>query len=209
MFDPFFSMANVVRGRLVSDQCDLLSIIKFDSNLNMPKAGRTNRKTSFIHTDLQWLITAIRSCLEAAHLTITETASPTEVGFVARYPTNLSTTVGQERIATWNFLTISLRRQTSTFGGKPSYVVEVAVDGLYSARIVRGDMFVDKGVLRTETERVRLMILDHLAIAAKQKSAAMAFSASTEKVDSQKKGPFSMASTRSVPSRAGSISSRG
>ena len=213
MFDPYFAMANIVRGRLLTDECDLLSLVKFEASLNVPKAGR-NKKITFTHQDLQWLIVTIKTCLKAAGMVVSEVANAAECSFVARYQATSSMwegRSGQERrsgqgIATWNFLTISIFRQSY---GRSGYGVDIASEGLYSARILRGDWLYDKGVSTTETERVRSLVLEHLNAEARQDS-TVAERLSVEKVGSlpRRKGPFSFASSGSANSRPASLASR-
>lgn len=209
MFDPFFAMANVVRGRLVANPCDLLSLIRFDTSLRMPKAGSRNKKSSFVHQDLQWLIVTVRECLTAMKMTITEVANPTECCFIARWSASScfhEREKARGHVATFNFLTITFSRAGF---GKSGYVLDVAGEGLYSARIIRGDWMYDKGVATSETERIRSMILDHLNAAAKQPNGSSFTTRELLDKTSKKKGARSFLSVTSGDSRAASITSRG
>jgi hypothetical protein len=208
MFDPYFAMANVVRGRLIADPCDLLSLIKFDTSLQMPKAGSRNKKTYFTHHDLQWLIVTIRECLSSVKMTISEIANPTGCCFIARWSASSSfheREKAREQVATFNFLTISVSRAGF---GKSGYVLDVAGEGLYSARIIRGDWMYDKGIPTVETDRVRHMILDHLHTAAKQQKGSNFASRGPVDKTSKKKGALSFISVGSGDSRPASITSR-
>ena len=211
MFDPYFAMANVVRGRLIADPCDLLSLIKFDTSLQMPKAGPRNKKTYFTHHDLQWLIVTVRECLLSLKMTISEIANPTECCFIARWTASSSIHEGEKTlgyVATFNFLTISFSRAGFA---KSGYVLDVVGEGLYSARIVRGDWMYDKGIATAETDRVRTMILEHLSTAAKRQEASnFASQGLVEKTSKRnlRKGAFSFISAGSGDSRPASITSR-
>lgn len=208
MFDPFFAMANVVRGRLIVDTCDLFSLIKFDTSLRMPKAGSRNKKTWFNHPDLQWLIVTVRECLTSLKMTMSEIASPTECCVIARWSASSSVNEREKtpgKIATINFLTISFSRAGF---GKSGYILDVADEGLYSSRIIRGDWKYDKGIATAETDRVRRMILEHLNTAAKQQRASSFSSQGLVDKTSKKKGAFSFISTGSSDSRPASITSR-
>ena len=208
MFDPYFAMANVVRSRLFADPCDLLSLIKFDTSLQMPKAGSRNKKTFFTHHNLQWLIITVRECLTSMKLTISEIANPMECCFIARWSASSSFYEGERargKVATFNFLTISLSRAGF---GKSGYVLDVAGEGLYSARIIRGDWMYDKGIATAETDRVRNMILEHLNTAAQQQKASNFASQGSVDKTSKKKGAFSFISVGSGDSRPASVTSR-
>ncbi|KAF2765445.1 hypothetical protein EJ03DRAFT_354816 [Teratosphaeria nubilosa] len=157
MFDPYFAVVNVLRGRMLTKECDLLLVIRFDHSANVPKATR-GLKTNFAAQDLHWLIVNIRECLATYDMTVSEVASPTSGPcFIARYAAI------EKHIASMHFLTISIFRQSF----KSGFGVDIASDGLYSARIIRADWLYDKGVPCKETEKVRAMILQHLETAAK------------------------------------------
>jgi len=161
LFDPHFAIANVLRGRMLTDECDLLSLFKHNPAAKIPKAGR-NQKANFTCQDLQWLIMTIRECLSKANMIVSEVANAGDHCFVARFPTF------EEKIGTIHFLTIALFRQSFTSG----YGVDIASDGLYSARIMRGDWLVDKGVPSEESNRTIRMIREHLEAAAGRQEAA-------------------------------------
>ena len=209
MFDPYFAMANVVRGRLIADPCDFLSLTKFDTSLRMPKAGSRNKKTHFTHHELQWLIVTVRECLTSMKLTVSEIVNPTECCYIARWSGSSSFHDEREKahgqVATFNFLTISFLRAGF---GKSGYVLDVAGDGLYSARIVRGDWIYDKGVATAETDRIRNIILEHLNTAAKQQKASDFARQGLLDKPVKKRGAFSFISAGSGDSRPTSITSR-
>ncbi|KAH9831904.1 hypothetical protein Tdes44962_MAKER08884 [Teratosphaeria destructans] len=157
MFDPYFAVANVLRGRMLTKECDLLLVIRFDYSANVPKATR-GLKTNFVAHDLRWLIVNIRECLASCNMTVSEVATTTSGPcFVARYA------AVEKHIATMHFLTVSIFRQSF----KSGFGVDIASDGLFSARIIRADWLYDKGVPCKETERIKAMILHHLETAAK------------------------------------------
>lgn len=209
LFDPFFAMANVVRGQLIPDPCDLLSLVKFDTSLRIPKAGFGNKKTYFTHHDLQWLIATVRACLSSWKMTVFETANAAECRFVASCPATSSFHEREQArcgVATFNFLIISLSRSSGF--GKSGYVLDVAGEPMYSARIVRGDWLHAKGIPTAETERVRNAVLEYLNTAAKQQQQDIASfprsQAQLASKTSKKRGALGILS----PTSSNSITSR-
>jgi hypothetical protein len=212
MFDPYFAMASVLRGRLqpAEKECDLLSLIKFDPSPNLPKAAR-GKKAHFTSPDLQWLIITIRECFLGANMVITETANATEgYCFIGSWPTSLTESNEESKegksqggIATTHFLPLTVfRNQSFSSGSKSGYGVDIASEGLFSARIVRGDWLFDKGVPTQETERVRAMVLGHLENKEKERGGVYR----TETKAGRRRGVFS--SRSSISDKLGSLSSR-
>ena len=162
LYDPFFAMANVQRGRLLAYECDLLSIFNSNRDARIPRSGTLGltRMDCFTCTDLAWLITTIRECLKVLEMEFSEVANVEGTWFVARY------TFMQNRVATTNYFSIALFKQSLRSG----YGVEIAPDGISSARILRSDYDHEKGVHHAESKRVKKLIRESLDTAAKERA---------------------------------------
>ncbi|OQO03117.1 hypothetical protein B0A48_11372 [Cryoendolithus antarcticus] len=130
-FDPTFCIANVARDRLVERPCDLLEYIGTNPGLDFarPRAGvwAISRRTRFNCDELQWLVGAVRACLDVMNIQCTESADSDTTGlcFTARHGLLSS------KIATMDFFTISLFRHSL----HSKYSIAVCNDGIRSARI--------------------------------------------------------------------------
>nr|OQO21496.1 hypothetical protein B0A51_11287 [Rachicladosporium sp. CCFEE 5018]OQO21816.1 hypothetical protein B0A51_09836 [Rachicladosporium sp. CCFEE 5018] len=131
-FDPTFCIANVARGRLVERPCDLLEYIGTNPGLDFarPRAGvwAISRRTRFKCDELQWLVGAVRACLDVMNIKWTESADSDTTGLCFTAPPH---SLLSSKIATMDFFTISLFRHSL----HSKHSVAVCNDGIRSARI--------------------------------------------------------------------------
>lgn len=71
----------------------------------------------------------------------------------------------QRRIPTIHYFSIGLFRQSLRSG----FGVDIAPDGICSARLIRTDLAFEKGVHTSEPKRIKKMIREYLDAAAKQR----------------------------------------
>ncbi|KAK6434981.1 hypothetical protein LTR95_008836 [Oleoguttula sp. CCFEE 5521] len=130
-YDPTFCIANVARGRLIERPCDLLEYISTNPGLDFARARAgvwaISRRTRFKCDELQWLVGAVRACLDVMNIEWTEPADSDTTGlcFTARH------SLLSRKIATMDFFTVSLFRHSL----HSKYSVAVCTDGIRSARI--------------------------------------------------------------------------
>nr|POE88293.1 hypothetical protein CFP56_11522 [Quercus suber] len=160
VFDPYFAIANVSRGRLLAYECDLLEVFSPASTAKVPRTGPVGigRMECFTCQNLQWLIVTLRECLGMLEIEWSEVANPDGTWFVARY------SFMQDRIATTHYFSITLFRQSLRSG----YGVEICSGGLCSARIKRSDPDFDRGVHAEEAKRIRKLVREYLDAALKR-----------------------------------------
>jgi hypothetical protein len=161
MYDPFFAMANVQRGRLLQYEADLLAVFTTNLEAKIPKSGPLGltRIDCFTCSDLTWLIQTLRECLKMLEMEFSEVANVEGTWFVARY------TFMQNNIATTYYFSIALFKQTIRSG----YGVEICPDGICSARIGQSNIDYDKGVHVSESKRIKKLVREYLDEAAKQR----------------------------------------
>ena len=159
-FDPYFAMANVVSGRLLASECDLLQTFKNDSAAKIPKTGALSR-SAFSCQDFRWLILTLRECLTRLNCGWSEVANSQGTWFHARCPSV------QAGIATINYFSIALSRLSF----RPGYGVDICSGGMCSARIIKSEPDVDKGVPQDELKRIKSLILRYLEAAARRQEA--------------------------------------
>ena len=169
-YDPTFTMANVKRERLLSFECDLLSVLQSkDGEAKIPKTApmSLSKMDCFTCNDLGWLITSVRDCLRMLEMEWSEVANEQGGFFVVRNtlmdgPTKLATM----KMATVHYFAISLFRQTF----RTSYGVEICSHGVSSARIMEpSNLEYEKGVHHTEPRRIRKVIREALEEADKRR----------------------------------------
>ncbi|WPG98759.1 Hypothetical protein R9X50_00155300 [Acrodontium crateriforme] len=165
LYDPFFAIGNVARGRLLAYECNLETVYGADSKAHarVPKSGPVflSRVDCFTCSDLIWLIRTIRDALTTFDMEWSEVANTLGTWFVVRYP------FLEQSVATTHYFAISIFRQSMRSG----YGVEICPDGVCSARDTRRDngMIGDyvKGVHYSEPKRIKKIIRDYLDHAAK------------------------------------------
>lgn len=211
MFDPFFAMANVARGRLHAHECDLLQVFSSNPAAKIPKSGPLNRSRMdcFTYQDLRWLIVTLRECMKRLEIEWSEVVDIQGPSFAAHYSSM------EDRVATTHFFSITLFRLSL----RPGYGVEVCSGGICSARIKRSEPNFDKGVHNKEAKRIRKLVRDYLDVAAKRQEAmnlkdtalpVMSINGVTSlhrRVSSSTKKPVSSPVSSRVSSRPGSLSS--
>jgi hypothetical protein len=163
-YDPFFSMVNVARGRLLTHECDLLEVFQNSNEPKIPRSGTLGigREETFTCNDLSWLVQAVRQCLEDLGMEWSEVANVEGVWFVVRH----SFKSKQKGIATTDYFSIALFKQSLRSG----YGVELVPDGMCSARLTNLNIYYEKGVHHSEPGRLRKLIREHLDQTAKQRS---------------------------------------
>lgn len=160
-FDPFFTTSNVARGRLIAHECDLLQVLSSKPTARTPKTAPLSRDRMICFTcrDLRWLILTLRECLTGLDVEWSEVANNTS--FLARYA------FMEERVATTHFFSLVLYRMSFRSG----YGVEICPGGVFSARIIRSEPDLDKGVHVDESKRIRKLVRGHLDAAVRRKEA--------------------------------------
>lgn len=163
-YDPLFAMLNVARGRLLAYECDLLTVFSTNAQAKIPKGGPVgiSRMDCFTCNDLDWLIRAIRSCLETLEIEWSEVANVEGAWFVCRYK------MVKKRVATAHYFSIALFKQSWRSG----YGVDICPDGFSSSRLIETNFEHEKGVSLAEPKRIKMLIRDFLDQAAKQRPKA-------------------------------------
>lgn len=158
--DPYFSVANVARGRLLLYECDLVQVFSSNASAKIPRSGPVGlgRIDSFTCADLQWLILTLRDCLTMFEMEWSEVATVQGTWFMARY------SFMQNHVATTHFFSLALFRQSMRSG----YRVELCPGGMCSARVSRHEIVYDRGVHQEEAKRVRKLVREYLDAAAKR-----------------------------------------
>ncbi len=162
MYDPFFSIANVRKGRLLAQEYNLADLFSRSEGAKVARSVGLSNFDSFTSDDLLWLIRTIRECLKMFGMGFSEVATTQSTCFMVRYSFMLN------GIATTYYFAINLFRQTL----RPGYGVDICPDGVCSARIIRTNLDFDKGVNHTEAKRIKKLIREYLDGAAKDKRAS-------------------------------------
>ncbi|KAF2721173.1 hypothetical protein K431DRAFT_189488, partial [Polychaeton citri CBS 116435] len=124
-YDPTFAMSNVLKGRLLAYECDLLHVFRTNPAARIPKSLGIGRKDCFTHQDLLWLIKTIRDCLLTMGLGWSEVANVAGTWFCCR------TRAIQQNYFMDRYFSISISRQALRSG----YAVEVCPDDIVSSRL--------------------------------------------------------------------------
>jgi hypothetical protein len=161
MYDPFFAISNVQRGRLLMYECDLVDVFSTNEAAKVSRGGPAGlgRVDSFTSDDLIGLVETVRDCLRTYEMEWSEVANVATTAFLVRYSFML------DKIATTYYFTIRLFKQTLRTG----YGVEICPDGIVSSRHIRRQIGYEKGVSQEETKRVKKLIREHLEVADKQR----------------------------------------
>ncbi|KXT02831.1 hypothetical protein AC578_5363 [Pseudocercospora eumusae] len=151
-YDPYFSIANIQRGRLLkSEGCDMHEIFSTNPDA-INTIPRRLKNPSFTHPDLLWLIQATRKCLQNLEIEYSEVVNFRGSWWVCRY------SFLHRTIATTHYFSIALFRRvfrSAHFG--------VHVGDMCSARILPPlHVAFPKGVHYLEPKRVRAMVFEFL-----------------------------------------------
>ncbi|KAF7186263.1 hypothetical protein HII31_12338 [Pseudocercospora fuligena] len=153
-YDPFFSIANVQRGRLLAyEGCDMHKIFSSNSDA-VNTLPRRLRGSSFTHPDLLWLIKTIRKCLKNLEIGYSEVVNVQGSWWVCRY------SFLHRKIATTHYFSIALFKYPLRSGHFGVDVVEVGE--MCSARLFHPLDGYPKGVHYLEPKRVRSMVQEFL-----------------------------------------------